>query len=65
MTVTASANTPFLAVESPCELLHQSFVSSARNRVSREAFPNLSFAGSADLIAEGDYVVGRWVGGEE
>jgi predicted ester cyclase len=29
----------------------------------REAFPNLSFAGSADLIAEGDYVVGRWVGG--
>ena len=29
----------------------------------REAFPNLSFAGAADLIAEGDYVVGRWVGG--
>jgi hypothetical protein len=25
----------------------------------REAFPNLSFAGAADLIAEGDYVVGR------
>jgi predicted ester cyclase len=31
--------------------------------VFREAFPNLSFAGAADLIAEGDYVVGRWVGG--
>jgi predicted ester cyclase len=29
----------------------------------REAFPDLSFAGAADLIAEGDYVVGRWIGG--
>jgi len=29
----------------------------------REAFPDLSFAGAGDLIAEGDYVVGRWVGG--
>lgn len=29
----------------------------------REAFPDLSFAGAAELIAEGDYVVGRWVGG--
>jgi predicted ester cyclase len=29
----------------------------------RSAFPDLSFAGAADLIAEGDYVVGRWVGG--
>src|SRR6267142_6449971 len=29
----------------------------------RKAFPNLSFAGAADLIAEGDYFVGRWVGG--
>jgi predicted ester cyclase len=36
MAVTASANTPFLAVESPRELLHQSFVSSARNRVSAD-----------------------------
>jgi predicted ester cyclase len=25
--------------------------------------PDLSFGGAADLIAEGDYVVGRWVGG--
>jgi predicted ester cyclase len=29
----------------------------------RAAFPDLSFSGAADLIAEGDYVVGRWVGG--
>jgi predicted ester cyclase len=29
----------------------------------RAAFPDLSFAGAAELIAEGDYVVGRWVGG--
>jgi predicted ester cyclase len=29
----------------------------------REAFPDLSFGAAADLIAEGDYVVGRWVGG--
>ena len=29
----------------------------------RKAFPDLNFWGAADLIAEGDYVVGRWVGG--
>jgi predicted ester cyclase len=29
----------------------------------RNAFPDLSFWGTADLIAEGDYVVGRWEGG--
>ena len=29
----------------------------------RAAFPDLAFSGTADLIAEGDYVVGRWVGG--
>jgi predicted ester cyclase len=29
----------------------------------REAFPDLNFWGRADLIAEGDYVVGRWEGG--
>jgi predicted ester cyclase len=29
----------------------------------RKAFPNLNFWGAADLIAEGDYVVGRWEGG--
>jgi predicted ester cyclase len=29
----------------------------------RAAFPDLNFSGAADLIAEGDYVVGRWQGG--
>src|SRR5260370_18799373 len=29
----------------------------------REAFPDMNFWGAADLIAEGDYVVGRWEGG--
>ncbi len=29
----------------------------------RQAFPDLMFEGAADLIAEGDYVVGRWKGG--
>ena len=29
----------------------------------RQAFPDLSFGGAADLIAEGDHVVGRWIGG--
>jgi predicted ester cyclase len=29
----------------------------------RQAFPDLAFGGAADLIAEGDYVVGRWIGG--
>jgi predicted ester cyclase len=29
----------------------------------RKAFPNLNFWGTADLIAESDYVVGRWEGG--
>jgi predicted ester cyclase len=29
----------------------------------RKAFPDLNFWGTADLIAEGDYVVGRWDGG--
>jgi predicted ester cyclase len=29
----------------------------------REAFPDLGFGGTADLIAEGDYVVGQWAGG--
>src|SRR5439155_2097598 len=29
----------------------------------REALPDLDFWGTADLIAEGDYVVGRWEGG--
>src|ERR1700746_2913125 len=29
----------------------------------REAFPDLNFWGTADLIANDDYVVGRWEGG--
>jgi predicted ester cyclase len=29
----------------------------------RTAFPDLEFWGRADLIAEGDYVVGQWEGG--
>ena len=29
----------------------------------RAAFPDLNFWGTAGLIAEGDYVVGRWEGG--
>jgi hypothetical protein len=29
----------------------------------RAAFPDLGFAETADLIAEGDYVVGQWKGG--
>lgn len=29
----------------------------------RAAFPDLKFWGTADLIAEGDYVVGHWEGG--
>src|SRR6201990_1113354 len=29
----------------------------------RVAFPDLNFWGTADLIAEGDYVVGQWEGG--
>jgi predicted ester cyclase len=29
----------------------------------RAAFPDLAFGGTADLIAEGDYVVGQWKGG--
>ena len=29
----------------------------------RAAFPDLAFGGAADLIAEGDYVVGQWEGG--
>jgi predicted ester cyclase len=29
----------------------------------RAAFPDLNFWGAADLLAEGDYVVGQWEGG--
>jgi predicted ester cyclase len=29
----------------------------------RTAFPDLGFGGTAELIAEGEYVVGQWIGG--
>jgi predicted ester cyclase len=29
----------------------------------RAAFPDLAFGGTADLIADGDFVVGQWIGG--
>ena len=35
----------------------------AFQREFRRAFPDLNFWGTADLIAEGDYVVGQWEGG--
>jgi predicted ester cyclase len=55
----------------PDMLLQYSLHSPRRGRVDikafmsgfREAFPDLNFWGTADLIAEGDYVVGRWEGG--
>ena len=55
----------------PDMLLHYSLHEPRRGRDDikafmadfRAAFPNLNFWGAADLIAEGDYVVGRWEGG--
>lgn len=29
----------------------------------RAAFPDLAFAATAELIGEGDYIVGQWIGG--
>ena len=29
----------------------------------RASFPDLSFSGTADLLGEGDYVIGQWEGG--
>ncbi len=29
----------------------------------RAAFPNLEFGGTSELIGEGDYVIGQWIGG--
>lgn len=58
-------------IASPDMLLHYSLHEPRRGHADikafmtdfRSAFPNLAFAGAADLIAEGDYVVGRWIGG--
>jgi predicted ester cyclase len=55
----------------PDMLLHYSLHEPRRGRADikafmtdfRTAFPDLNFWGVADLIAEGDYVVGRWAGG--
>src|ERR1700691_1435282 len=55
----------------PDMLLHYSLHEPRRGRDDikafmtdfREAFPDLNFWGAADLIAEGEYVVGRWEGG--
>ncbi len=55
----------------PDMLLHYSLHEPRRGRADikafmtdfRQAFPDLNFWGIADLIAEGDYVVGRWAGG--
>ena len=58
-------------IATPDMLLHYSLHEPRRGREDikafmtdfREAFPDLNFWGAADLIAEGDYVVGRWEGG--
>lgn len=58
-------------IASPDMLLHYSLHEPRRGHADikafmtdfRKAFPDLAFAGAADLIAEGDYVVGRWIGG--
>jgi len=55
----------------PDMLLHYSLHEPRRGREDikafmadfRKAFPDLNFWGVGDLIAEGDYVVGRWEGG--
>src|SRR6202030_85339 len=58
-------------IAAPDMLLHYSLHEPRRGRDDikafmtdfRKAFPDLNFCGAADLIAEGDYVVGRWEGG--
>ena len=59
------------AIAAPDMLLKYSLHEPRRGRTDikafmtgfRQAFPDLNFWGTADLIAEGDYVVGRWEGG--
>jgi predicted ester cyclase len=48
------------SMHAPCRGRDQVRAFAARFRA---AFPDLGFAGTADLIAEGDYVVGQWKGG--
>ncbi|MEL7554051.1 ester cyclase [Pseudomonas protegens] len=58
-------------IAAPDMLLHYSLHEPRRGRDDikafmtdfRKAFPDLNFWGTADLIAEGDYVVGQWEGG--
>lgn len=58
-------------IASPDMLLHYSLHEPRRGRANikafmrgfRAAFPDLAFEGAAELIAEGDFVVGRWKGG--
>jgi predicted ester cyclase len=58
-------------IAAPDILLHYSLHEPRRGRENvkafmadfRKAFPDLNFWGAADLIAEGDCVVGRWEGG--
>jgi predicted ester cyclase len=58
-------------IAAPDMLLHYSLHEPRRGREDikafmtdfRAAFPDLNFWGAADLIAEGDLVVGRWEGG--
>jgi predicted ester cyclase len=59
------------ALAAPDMLLQYSLHAPRRGRADvktfmagfRAAFPDLNFTGAADLIAEGDFVVGRWQGG--
>ena len=59
------------AIAAPDMLLQYSLHEPRRGRADiksfmtdfRAAFPDLHFWGTADLIAEGDYVVGQWEGG--
>ncbi len=59
------------AIAAPDMLLKYSLHEPRRGRADikafmtdfRAAFPDLEFRGTADLIAEGDHVVGQWEGG--
>jgi predicted ester cyclase len=58
-------------IAAPDMVLHYSLHEPRRGRADikafmtdfRKSFPDLNFWGAADLIAEGDFVVGRWEGG--
>jgi predicted ester cyclase len=58
-------------IAAPDMLLHYSMHAPRKGRADikafmtdfRAAFPDMNFWGTADLIAEGDYVVAQWEGG--